>query len=77
MDQLTLWPPPEWHECVVSWKYIMETKEIRPQELYDWCEQHPSLCRYHVLGWQSTEGFAFRFEDAYDAIIFKLKWKCE
>jgi len=30
-----------------------------------------------VHGWQSTEGFAFRFEDPYDAIMFKLTWKCE
>ena len=77
MDQLKLWPPPGWTECVVSWKYIMETKEIRPQELYDWCDRHPSKGRYHVHGWQSTEGFAFRFEDARDAILFKLTWKCE
>jgi hypothetical protein len=77
MNQMILWPPPGWHECVVSWKYITETKEIRPQELYDWCKNHPSEGRYHVHGWQSTEGFAFRFENPHDAIMFKLTWKCE
>ena len=76
MDQLMLWPPPEWYECVVSWDSILESS-THPQELYAWCDNHPSEGRYHVHGWQSTEGFAFRFEDAYDAIIFKLKWKCE
>ena len=77
MDQLKLWPPPDWHECVVAWKYILETHEVRPQELYDWCDQHSSPSRYHVHGWQSTEGFAFRFENPHDAIMFKLIWKCE
>ena len=77
MIQFKAWPPPDWTECVVSWKYIMETKEIRPRELYAWCDRHPGEGRYHVHGWQSTEGFAFRFEDPYDAIMFKLTWKCE
>ena len=75
MIQLQFWPPPEWHECVVSWDSILESS-THPHELYDWCNCHPSEGRYHVHGWQSTEGFAFRFEDAYDAIIFKLKWRC-
>lgn len=77
MDQLKLWPPPDWTECVVSWDYILESKEVHPQELYDWCDSHASPGRYHVHGWRSTYGFAFRFEDPYDAIMFKLTWKCE
>ena len=77
MQQFEAWPPPNWHECVVSWDYILESKEVRPQELYEWCDCHHSKARYHVHGWQSTEGFAFRFEDPYDAIIFKLTWRCE
>ena len=35
------------------------------------------LGRYHVHGWQSTKGFAFRFEDPRDAVLFKLTWSCE
>jgi len=77
MDQVKLWPHlPNWHECVVSWDHILEST-THPQELYDWCDRHPSEGRYHVHGWQSTQGFAFRFEDPYDAIMFKLRWKCE
>jgi hypothetical protein len=76
MNQLKLWPPPDWYECVVSWDSILESS-IHPQELYDWCDTHSSEGRYHVHGWQSTKGFAFRFEDPYDAIVFRLKWKCE
>ena len=75
MDQIKLWPPPSWTECVVSWDYILDSP-IHPQELYDWCNARPSHSRYHVHGWQSTEGFAFRFEDPRDAVIFKLTWKC-
>lgn len=77
MIQFKAWPPPDWHECVVTWVSILESKELHPRELYQWCDSRPSLGRYHVHGWQSTEGFAFRFEDPYDAIIFKLTWKCE
>ena len=76
MDQIKLWPPPVWYECVVSWDYILEST-THPQDLYNWCDRHPSEGRYHVHGWQSTQGFAFRFEDPYDAIMFKLTWKCE
>jgi hypothetical protein len=76
MQQFSGWPPPDWYECVVSWDHILEST-THPRDLYDWCDLHPSEGRYHVHGWQSTEGFAFRFEDPYDAIIFKLKWKCE
>jgi hypothetical protein len=77
MDQLKLWPPPEWTECIVSWDYILQSKEFYPRHLYEWCEQYPGPGRYHVHGWQSTEGFAFRFEDPRDAVLFKLTWKCE
>ena len=77
MIQFQAWPPPDWHECIVSWDYILESNKVRPQELYAWCDSHPSQGRYHVHGWQSTEGFAFRFEDPRDAILFKLTWKCE
>jgi hypothetical protein len=78
MNQLKLWPPPnDWSECVVSWDSILESKEFHPRYLYEWCDSHPSLGRYHVHGWQSTEGFAFRFEDPRDAVMFKLRWSCE
>ena len=73
MIQLKLWPPPDWHECVVSWDWLLESP-YRPQDLYDWCDNHDSSGRYHVHGWKSTKGFAFQFEDPRDAIIFKLIW---
>ena len=74
MIQFQLWPPPDWYECVVTWDSILESKEVHPRELYEWCDGYSSPGRYHVHGWQSTKGFAFRFEDPYDAIVFKLRW---
>jgi hypothetical protein len=76
MINFQLWPPPDWTECVVAWNYLIDSP-WHPRELYQWCNDHKSSGRYHVHGWQSTEGFAFRFEDPYDAIVFKLRWKCE
>jgi hypothetical protein len=75
MKQFVAWPPPSWTECVVTWDTIFE-KTYRPQSLYEWCDQYPSTGLYHVHGWESTEGFAFRFEDARDATVFKLTWTC-
>ena len=77
MQQFQAWPPPDWTECVVTWDSILESKEFHPQDLYNWCNQYNSPSRYHVHGWQSTEGFAFRFENPHDAVMFKLTWKCE
>jgi len=66
------WPPPDWTECIVSWDWLLSTAGCAPQDIYNWCEQHSG--RYHVHGWQSTKGFAFRFEDPRDAVVFKLRW---
>jgi len=76
MQQFSGWPPPDWTECVVSWNYLLDAPFLS-QELYNWCDRHASPGRYHVHGWKSTEGFAFRFEDPQDAVLFKLTWKCE
>jgi hypothetical protein len=45
--------------------------------MYEWCDQYPSVSRYHVHGWRSTEGFSFKFEDPRDAVVFKLRWPYE
>ena len=76
MQQFQAWPPPDWTECVVPWDWIMSDQGVSPNDIYNWCDQQTGSGRYHVHGWKSTEGFAFRFEDPCDAIIFKLKWKC-
>ena len=77
MVNFQAWPPPDWTECVVTWDSILASKEFHPRYLYEWCDRHPSTGRYHVHGWHQTEGFAFRFEDPRDAVLFKLTWSCE
>ena len=77
MIQFKSWPPPDWTECVVPWDWILKDKKLHPNNLYEWCDQYASPNRYHVHGWQSTEGFAFRFEDPRDATVFKLTWTCQ
>jgi hypothetical protein len=64
---------PDWTEVVITWDQILEDNCLNPNMLYDWC----SKCKggmYHVHGWKSTEGFAFRFERKSDAVLFALKW---
>ena len=73
MKIIAQWPPPDWTECIVSWDYLLDSPTY-PQDLYNWCDSHLSTGRYHVHGWQAVAGFAFRFEDPRDAILFKLKW---
>jgi len=77
MIQFTAWPPPDWTECVVTWDYLLQKETPHPNELYEWCDSYASDSRYHVHGWQKTQGFAFRFEDARVATVFKLTWTCQ
>jgi hypothetical protein len=76
MIQFKAWPPPEWHECVVTWDWLLKADSPHVNTIYSWCDQHGSLGRYHVHGWHQSEGFAFRFEDPRDAVMFKLTWEC-
>lgn len=74
MTQFEAWPPPGWSEVIVPWNILLQLKDQTPNELYDWCDAQESTGRYHVHGWRATEGFAFRFELAHDATIFRLRW---
>lgn len=73
MIRAECWPPPDWVEVTVAWGVIIEGN-ISPHVYYTWCDQHPSTGRYHVHGWASNKGFAFRFEQPRDATIFTLIW---
>jgi len=74
MIELKSWPPPkEWEEVVIPWTIMLSSGKHKPPAILDWVESAPGG-RYHLHGWRSTEGFAFRFEDPVDALYFKLRW---
>ena len=69
-----MWPPPEsWTEVRVMWEDILEGPKFPIKRILDWLEDAPGG-RYHMSGYESTEGFSFRFERAEDATHFKLRW---
>jgi hypothetical protein len=74
MIQLQTWPPPDWTEVVVTWEIMLHNADRAPNNITEWCYRYPGHGRWHLHGFQSTEGFAFRFEDARDATIFRLSW---
>lgn len=69
-----MWPPPEnWIECVVTWDTMMANADYAPNAILQWIDNQPGG-EYHLHGYKSTEGFAFRFSRAKDATLFRLRW---
>ena len=65
---------------------MLENPRFNPNKIVDWVDSTPGG-RYHLHGWEDfqrfprhgigvggTDGFAFRFEDPRDAVLFRLKW---
>jgi len=74
LKQYVKWPPPaEWEEVVITWEIMLKSDRHNPPAILEWIETAPGG-RYHLHGWRSTQGFAFRFEDPVDALYFKLRW---
>lgn len=72
MIQSFVWPPPEgWYEVILTWDDMMRRNIAR--EVVDWAKMAPGK-RFHIHGYQMTEGFTFLFEDAGDATMFALRW---
>ena len=42
-----------------------------PRILFEWVDQQPGG-RFHLHGYNGTEGFSFRFEDPKDATWFRM-----
>jgi hypothetical protein len=76
MNQLDAWPPPDWTEVVVTWETMLHNSNRAPNNITKWCHDQPGHGRWHLHGYRNTEGFAFRFEDQRDAIMFRLRWFC-
>ena len=66
-------PYPNWTEVLVLWTDIIQAPFYPIKDILDWLETAPGGC-FHLHGYHSTEGFAFRFEDPRDAFLFRLKW---
>jgi hypothetical protein len=74
VTKIETWPPPEdWTEIVISWQTMLENADHAPNDIIKWLDKTPGVC-YHLHGWKSTEGFAFRFENPHDAMLFALRW---
>ena len=74
MNQLETWPPPDWTEVVILWSTMLTNSDYTPNAIIEWCNRYRGHGRWHLHGYKSTEGFAFRFEDPRDATAFGLHW---
>jgi hypothetical protein len=66
-------PHPDWTEVIILWGEVLEPPRYPIKKILEWIDATPGG-RYHLHGYQSTEGFAFRFERPEDATYFKLRW---
>jgi hypothetical protein len=73
MINVEMWPPPEWQEVVILWDTILSNKSYKVRDMLDWVDYVPGG-QYHLHGYNSTEGFSFRFEREEDATMFSLRW---
>jgi len=73
MKKIDMWPPPLWSEVVVTWETMLANADKSPNAIIEWIENQPGGM-YHLHGYKSTEGFAFRFQRKRDATLFQLRW---
>ena len=73
MLKVESWPPPKWSEVVIKWDTILSDKTYNIRDMFEWIDSAPGG-QYHLHGYKSTEGFAFRFEREEDATMFSLRW---
>jgi len=74
MKKFDCWPPPKWTEVIITWNDLMSRNQSGiVNKMLDWLYDHPGD-GYHLHGYKSTEGFAFRFKNPQDAVIFALRW---
>jgi hypothetical protein len=52
---------------------MLDNADYRPNAIEWWCQENVQG-RWHLHGYRQTEGFAFRFEDPRDAVLFRLRW---
>ena len=52
---------------------MLDASDHAPNAIVDWAEV-VIKGRWHLHGYLGTQGFAFRFEDPRDALLFRLRW---
>ena len=62
-----------WEEVIILWQDGFAGPKYPIREILNWIDATEGG-RYHLRGFNSTEGFCFRFERPADATHFKLKW---
>lgn len=81
MIKYSTWPPPEgWCQVTIPWTQMLDDPNSHPLDILQWVKTAPGG-RYHLHGWTApgseqtgTDGFAFRFEQHEDAVLFALRW---
>ena len=66
-------PSELWSEVIILWRDVFDGPKYPISEILNWLETAEGG-RYHLHGFNSTEGFCFRFENPADATHFKLRW---
>jgi hypothetical protein len=65
--------PKDWELVIIDWEDILNPPNYQIKEILDWIDNYDGG-RYHLQGYQQTNGFEFRFENPKVATYFKLKW---
>jgi len=73
MEKIENSAPPDWEEVVILWEDVFSGPMYPIRQMLEWVKDTPGDV-YHLHGWNSTEGFSFRFRNPNDATHFKLKW---
>lgn len=71
MTRIEQWPPPDWTEVVVTWRWIMQSHRHDINALVNQLDLQPGG-QYHLHGKGEAKDFAFRFENSSDATWFRL-----
>ena len=73
MRRLEVYPPPNWTQIIILWNDILEGPKYPIKKILDWIETAEGD-EYTLTGFNTTEGFSFKFKNSSDATYFKLKW---
>lgn len=73
MEKISQTPPDTWTQVIILWEHILKEPGYPIKKILEWVEEHDGG-QYYLRGYNSTDGFDFRFERAEDATMIKLRW---